>query len=328
MFIGDLTNDQTDGENRSLNSEDEKSRSSITLDFCATSSVQKNKREQSARSRAWCFTFNNYTDNDVTQFKELATEYIVFGYEVGESGTPHLQGYLYLKNAASLSAIKKRTSDRVHFEIAKGSPLSASNYCKKDGNFYEAGVLPSPGKRTDIDTVKELLSSSNSSKMRTICDSANSVQSIKFAETYLKYKEKGRTTKPTVTWYYGPTGVGKSKSAYESVDMDDCYTAMSTGKWFEGYDGHSHVIIDDMRRDFAKFHELLRLLDCYPIKVECKGGSRQFLATNIIITSCYSPSSLYETREDVGQLIRRIDNIIHIDKDGVKHYEKPLLETV
>jgi len=52
-------------------------------------------------------------------------------------------------------------------------------------------------------------------------------------------------------------------------------------------------------------------LDRYPFQVECKGGSRQFLAKNIYITSCYSPEQMFEGRvdEDLRQLTRRIDII-------------------
>ena len=64
-----------------------------------------------------------------------------------------------------------------------------------------------------------------------------------------------------------------------------------------------------MRKDFCKFHELLRYLDRYPVQLETKGGTRQLLARNIVITSCYPPEQLFDTREDIQQLIRRIDFI-------------------
>jgi len=83
----------------------------------------------------------------------------------------------------------------------------------------------------------------------------------------------------------------------------------TTNKWWEGYDAHENVIIDDMRGDFCKFHELLRMLDRYAYRIETKGGSRQFRAKTIIITSCYSPTEMFDTREDIQQLLRRIDEI-------------------
>jgi len=84
---------------------------------------------------------------------------------------------------------------------------------------------------------------------------------------------------------------------------------MDTGEWWEGYDAHEEVIIDDMRKDFLKFHHLLKLFDRYPYRVQFKGGSRQFLAKTIIVTTCYSPEEMFNNREDIQQLLRRINTI-------------------
>uniref|UniRef100_UPI0040488E22 hypothetical protein n=1 Tax=Shewanella sp. TaxID=50422 RepID=UPI0040488E22 len=57
------------------------------------------------------------------------------------------------------------------------------------------------------------------------------------------------------------------------------------------------------------FHVLLRLLDRYPYQVETKGGSRQLLAETMIITCPFMPEEMYNGREDIKQLLRRIDEI-------------------
>jgi len=81
-------------------------------------------------------------------------------------------------------------------------------------------------------------------------------------------------------------------------------------KWWEGYDKHEDVIFDDFRNDFCTFHELLRILDRYPYKIECKGGSRELLAKRIFITCPFSPHDAYPSScEDIQQLIRRITKI-------------------
>ena len=45
-----------------------------------------------SRSNNWCFTLNNYTDESQQKVRDLGVgaEYLVFGRELGESGTPHL----------------------------------------------------------------------------------------------------------------------------------------------------------------------------------------------------------------------------------------------
>lgn len=262
------------------------------------------------RCRAWCFTLNNYSEMEYDAIHNLSQEkyqYIIVAKEVGDSGTPHLQGYIYFANAKSMSATKKLLGARCHLEGVKGTPEQASNYCKKDNDYYEHGDLPlKQGTRTDLDEIRELIKTTN--KMSEVVMVAKSYQSVKMAEQILKYHEKPRTTKPLVEWYYGPTGTGKSKTAYEILGPE-CYTCLSTGRWFDGYDAHEKVLIDDMRKDFMKFHELLRLLDRYAMRVECKGGTRQFVADHIIITSCYHPKEMFDTREDIQQLLRRIDKI-------------------
>lgn len=264
----------------------------------------------SVRSRDWCFTLNNYTDDEVLSVIELSkiSSYLIFGKECGEQcSTPHLQGYIYFENAITFSSIKKKLPNRCHIEKTKGTPGQASEYCKKEGEFQEFGNLPQKqGKRNDLDEIRHILDTTG--KMADVVSSATSLQSVKMAQEILKYKEKKRTWKPYVQWFWGPTGSGKSQLANQLLG-EECYTTLDTGKWWEGYDAHEHVHIEDMRGDFLKFHQLLKLLDRYPYRIECKGGSRQFLAKWIIITSCVPPEELYETREDIGQLLRRIDEV-------------------
>lgn len=97
------------------------------------------------RSRAWCFTINNDSFDDLKTLLDATFEYLVFGFEVGEKGTPHMQGYIYFKNAVIQSTVKG-VLPRAHLEIAKGGPDSNYDYCSKDGNYYEFGDKPLQGK--------------------------------------------------------------------------------------------------------------------------------------------------------------------------------------
>ena len=47
--------------------------------------------------RAYAFTINNYTDEDVALSKALNYTYIILGNEKGDEGTPHIQGFVYHK---------------------------------------------------------------------------------------------------------------------------------------------------------------------------------------------------------------------------------------
>lgn len=183
--------------------------------------------------------------------------------------------------------MRKLLPNGAHIEATRGTPQQASNYCKKEGDYTEFGTLPEKqGKRSDLENVREIVRETG--KMRDVIMNAQSYQSVRMAECMLKYFETPRTAKPYVSWYWGATGTGKTRRAYEELGKD-CYTCLTTGKWFEGYDAHEKVLIDDIRDTFMSFNDFLRLIDRYECRVECKGGSRQFKATRIIITSPFHP---------------------------------------
>jgi len=115
-------------------------------------------KKQSVKSNRVCFTLNNYTEAEVEQLQWLKDEKIVkfaiVGKEVGESGTPHLQGFVHLLSShlkasqGTVSYWKGRPGfQRAHLETAKGSDEDSLKYCKKDGDviieFGSAEPLPS-----------------------------------------------------------------------------------------------------------------------------------------------------------------------------------------
>ena len=264
-----------------------------------------------SKARSYVFTLNNYTEEEVEKIKTLKYKYIIIGDEIGKSGTPHLQGYINFSSPTSFNTIKKAIP-KAHIEPAKGNPRQNYEYCSKEKILYEDGEQPAPGKRKDIDTIKEYIETNTNPNMSDIIDNhATSLQSIRLAETLLKYKEKPRDPKnpPNILWYYGDTETGKTRKAQE--DHPNAYIKDNSNKWFEGYDAHETIIIDDMRYDTFPYNHLLRILDRYPNRLECKGGSRQNLAKTIIITAPQNPQEMFEGKitENIGQLIRRIHEI-------------------
>ena len=261
------------------------------------------------KSRDFCYTLNNYTQDEYDKIHAIEAQYHVMGKETGEQGTPHIQGYVYFTNPRSFNAVKKLLL-RSHIERTAGTPEQASAYCKKENDFIEIGKCPQQGKRTDIDVVREELSMGNG--IRGVVKRATNLQQIKIAEAILKYEEPKRDWKPHVSWYWGDTGTGKSKHAHDVFTNTDFYRkTANTGKWWEGYDGHENVIIDDMDSTNFPYKNLLDLLDRYECRVECKNGTRQFLARKIIITASIDPQTMFQSQsQEAGELLRRIDDIV------------------
>lgn len=112
-------------------------------------------------AKNWCFTLNNYSPEDVDRLRSLRSvygdvTYLIFGREVGESGTPHLQGYIQLSKRKPLLQVKVLLGGNPHLEISRGTVQEAAEYCKKDGDFEEFGevFVPSP-RRSDLEGFKD-----------------------------------------------------------------------------------------------------------------------------------------------------------------------------
>lgn len=267
-------------------------------------------------SRNWCFTLNNWSWEEFDILVELDYNYIILGFETGEQGTDHIQGFIQLIKKIELTAWKK-INNRLHLEAMRGTPLEASNYCKKDGIFFEDGIMSYSGKRNDIIDVKKEAAENG---MRGVLNNPYNYQCIRIAEKYLSYCENIRDWKPNVIWITGEPGTGKSRlalsKALENFDKDEIYTKSDGSKWFTGYDAHKCVILDDFRDSWMSLTDFLTLIDRYERIVEQKGSSRQFLAQTIFITSIFRPEALYKEAkgEPKEQILRRIDEIITVKK--------------
>jgi len=268
---------------------------------------------QPQKTRAYVFTLNNWTEEEYQNIiTKLNYQYIAIGDEIApETGTPHLQGYIYFARETSRNTIKKAIP-RAWYRRAKGTANQNLKYVSKTLLKYEDGVKPEQGKRKDIDEIKQYIKTTPNPNMRDIIENcATSYQGIKTAEVLLKYLEPPRDPRhpPTILWYYGDTGTGKTRHAYENYPQ--AYFKETGHKWWCGYDQHETVIIDDMRFDTFPWATLLRITDRYPNQVECKNGNRQLTAKTIIITSPYSPHEMFEGKitENIGQFIRRITEI-------------------
>lgn len=138
-------------------------------------------------AKNWCFTWNNYPPtwkNDIKdaiqnmeQQHNIKIIYIVAGQEVGQQGTPHLQGFISIDKRITNPAQRLW---QAHWTIAK-HVQRAIEYCKKgdqsseewntrhtDGPNYgtnaqiwQQGVMPDKrgvqGKRTDLHELRQAI---------------------------------------------------------------------------------------------------------------------------------------------------------------------------
>lgn len=95
--------------------------------------------------RNFCFTWNNYQKTDIQEIISWmeslkGSKNYIIAEEVGESGTPHLQGVLSFGSPKKWSQVKDKFP-AAHWEYCRN--LKASwEYCKKEGNFIDSKATP------------------------------------------------------------------------------------------------------------------------------------------------------------------------------------------
>lgn len=262
------------------------------------------------RARGWAFTINNYDDAAIEKLRGIVCDYKIWGREIAPTtSTPHLQGFIYFETLKTFGAVKKLLPDGAHIERTKGNAAQNRTYCAKEGAFEEAGNLPVQGHRTDIQTIKDMVR--DGEHILAIAEVATSYQTLKFAQTLLTIKPNTELRLDLrVHWFHGGTGTGKTRAAFaEAAAIGETWISSRNLKWWDGYTGQPCVIVDDMRGDFCTFHEMLRILDIYPLRLEVKGGSVAAAYHHVWITSAFRPEALWQSVEDKGQLMRRIHEV-------------------
>lgn len=269
-----------------------------------------------SKSTRWCFTLNNYNDDEVVIIRALQVKivYLVFGYEVApETGTPHLQGFVIFKSQQRFAAVRK-ILPRAHWEITQRTSIAAANYCKEDGKFEEFGVLPMSAGEAGGAAEKDRWELARKRAREGNLDEVPSDIYIKYYRT-LKEIAKDHMVKPedagdvTGVWLYGEPGVGKSRAVTEVFPA--AYKKMQN-KWWDGYQNEEVVWLDDY--DSKELGHLLKIwADRYSFLAETKGGAIHIRPKLFVITSNYPPSSSHFAWDtDLVKAIERRFKLIHV----------------
>lgn len=269
------------------------------------------------QSRDWVFTINNPTLEEEKSLEGLVGDratYLVYGRETGDSGTPHLQGFVQLCSRSRRRAVSGLPGlSRAFLECRKGSPQQASEYCKKDGNFVEIGEMCQQGKRKDLDEVREAVRG-GASELQLFEDHFSTM--VRYGRGIQHYRNllqaSGERTPPRIYVIWGPTGVGKSRLARhfgEVFSLPD-----TTLRWWDGYNGQENVLLDDFDGEGVSIASFLRYFDRYSVAVPVKGGFVPFKAKTIWITSNACPDDWFPSVPQVKRdaVRRRLTKVVNL----------------
>lgn len=274
------------------------------------------------RSLNICFTWNNppVVEGNVQQptFVEDKMHYLVYQYERSESGTLHWQGYVEFKSQTRYATARALlVAPGCHCESRHGSQQQAIDYCKKQDTRVEGGVpfehgipkLIAQGERNDLVEFKDAIKSGK--RKRDLIDENTKCMAKfgRFYDTVRALYRPERTEARKVYLLIGPPRCGKSRSVFEQFrgekrhDLFDMPLSNGT-MWHDGYDGHSHVLIDDFAgaASHITLTNFLRLIDPWnPVQVPIKGGFVWWDPDVIYITTNIWPREWYKWENRIVQ---------------------------
>lgn len=273
------------------------------------------------RNRNLCWTWFNYPEDWIKKLENISNmKYVVGGAEICPTTLkPHIQGYIEFNSPTTWDELKTLGMGNIAPRISTSEKASA--YCKKDGKFVEFGQNSQQGKRSDLENACDLIKCGAS--MRKIAEE-NPVVFVKFHRGLRELKSiltplRNEDIPPRIVCLWGPTACGKSRLA-RIITTNPFVWGPSQEKWFDGYEGEQHVIMDEFRGQLT-LGSINTITDRYNTRVQCKGGMFPFVASLIVFTSPKHPKLWYtdDNTDKIDQLLRRFSAIWHLDCK--KNYE-------
>lgn len=268
-----------------------------------------------SRAKRWCYTINNPTEEPNIPEEEVT--YHVYGKEIGESGTPHYQGFVIFVKQLRLTQVKNLISLKGHYEVTRGKNTQAADYCKKDGEFKEYGELPEEQGAKGGSATKARYEKAYKQAKAGDIDSIEADILVKHYRTFKQIKTDNVGDIQPLNylpgiWIYGASGIGKSKYAreqYAGAYVKNC------NKWWDHYQDEDNVIIDDFDDTHTCLgHHLKRWADHYAFTAETKGGSIFIRPKWIVVTSQFSIQDIFHGDHPTLEALSRRFKEINFNK--------------
>ncbi|AUM61834.1 Rep [uncultured virus] len=258
--------------------------------------------------KSWMYTINNYKDDDITRLKSLEVPRHRCCKEVGDSGTPHLQGVITFSRGYRLAGLKKLFPTG-HFEPTKS--VDAVNYCIK-GEIIIDLTNNNQGHRTDLDEAIAIATNSGLVAMAKAHPSTFVKYHKGIKELLFTLDEPKEWTNVTVIVLWGAPGSGKSRLAREiDPKLYNVPEPINGTIWFDGYRGQKTILLDDFY-GWLKYHTLLQITDGYPMMLPVKGAFVNKQWDTVIITSNKPPEEWYPNVDNIDALKRRISSVQNV----------------
>lgn len=295
------------------------------------------------QGRKWLLTINNPTEKglDHKAIQEILTQFpsLLYWCMADEKGeTEHTHVFFALEHPTRFSTIKRRFPT-AHIDRAEGTAAECRVYVQKSGKwaksdkaetsipgtFEEWGELPveRQGERTDLALLYGYIKDglSNFEIMEQNPDYMLNLEKIERARQAVREQQYRETfRKLEVTYLWGPTGVGKTRSVMEKYSYSGVYRVTDYAHPFDSYAGEDVLLLDEYGSNF-KIRDLLNYLDGYPLTLPARYSNRVACYTKVYIISNICLSKQYtdiqwDSPATFAALLRRIHKVIHYTAPG------------
>lgn len=235
-------------------------------------------------------------------------------------GYPHYQVFVSFGNGRTMGGIKDIFEcTAIHCEQVH-QDNGASAYCLKDdtshGFRFEYGVRRNvaKGERNDVYDMYDTLNKTESMRATVLAHPAEAIKFIRGLQTVASIiTVPTERPSPTIIWFMGPTGSGKSYSARKLIAEKGWrvyYRNPEMGHWWDNYDGEDTIFFDDFndedrKKDVLSVDPFLRLLSETPYTSEIKGGTVHIKAHRFIFTTEFGFNKYFETSDKYQHWLRR-----------------------
>ena len=301
------------------------------------SGVNNNKQ-----SRKWLVTINNPIEKGFThekiievleQFKGCV--YYCMSDEIGlEEETFHTHIFFVCAGGVRFSTVKNRFPT-AHIDYPNGTNQQNVDYVFKQGKWLddkksdtnlpdthiEWGELPieRQGRRSDLDDLYDMIYSGMSTSEILEVDSQFVLQIDKIERArslYLHNKFKTTRRDLSVTYIYGPTGTGKTRSVMDYYGYDNVYRVTDYHHPFDTYDCEDVIVFEEFRSSVS-LGNMLNYLDIYPVKLPARYAPKQACYTKVYIISNQSLEEQYpelqrQYKRDYDAFLRRINYVEYV----------------
>jgi len=295
-------------------------------------------------SRKFQLTINNPTDHGYSheRIRSILSEFPGLLYwcmcdEVGEQGTPHTHVYMVSRNSIMFDSLHSKFYG-VHIEQANGSNQENRDYVRKEGKwlddakhetnladtFEEWGELPPDRTRREsqAEQIRQMVRDGKSNaeilaEIPTVFSKLHYIDQARQTLLQEQYKEKWRQL--DVTYLWGDTGAGKTRSVMDTYGFPNVYQVTNYEHPFDSYQGQNIVIFEEFRSSL-KIDDMLKYLDGYPVMLPCRYADKVACYTKVFIISNYSldqqyPNVQMDNPRTWAAFCRRINHVQCMTKD-------------